>query len=266
MSVEDLVERALADQAMEMSVVPDVEALVARGMQARRRRLAMLASIAATALIAAIVAGPMLWNRTGPAPVAGIPSPPATVEATATVGPGRGTGFFGGSLPEVPVTFTMPAGWEADGPFVNKSNADPVFGLVFLDIANIYSDGCRWKLVDPPPGPTVDDLVAAYDKIPGLQGAARDVTVNGFTGKQIEVKVPDYDEDECTNGQFAIVKTNDTSGAEPALWAQAPNQLNTLRILDVNGTRLVILTGDAGNVSAQDRSDVERILSSIQIG
>ena len=51
MSFEDLVERALADAAQDVSATPNVEALVARGMRARRRRLAVLASIVATAVI-----------------------------------------------------------------------------------------------------------------------------------------------------------------------------------------------------------------------
>jgi hypothetical protein len=202
----------------------------------------------------------------GESPPSTTAPPPASATATATVGPGRATGFFSGSLPEVPVTFMMPAGWESNGPFVNKSGADPVFGLVFMDVGNIYSDGCSWELVNPPPGPTVDDLVAAYAEVPGVTGPARDVTVSGFPGKQIEFTVPDYNEDECTDGRFGIFKHDQSPGNDPALWAQAPNQLNTLRILDVHGTRLVILTGDPGNLTAQDRTDVDRILRSIRIG
>ena len=192
MSLEDLVERALTEKARDMSAVPDVEALVARGMQARRRRrLAIAASMVAMAVIGAVAVGPMLWNTAGPAPVSGMPSPPASIDATATVGPGRGTVLFGGSVPEVPVRFTMPAGWEAhDRMFVSKSDADPIFGLVFMDVGNIYAEGCKWVLLDPPPGPTVDDLVSAYAKLPGFGGPARDVTVDGFDGKQIQYTVP----------------------------------------------------------------------------
>ncbi len=52
----------------------------------------------------------------------------------------------------------------------------------------------------------------------------------------------------------------------PTLWAQAPKQQNKLWILDVDGTRLVILAGYPPNMSAQDRTDLDGILSSIQIG
>jgi hypothetical protein len=245
-----------------------VEALVARGMQARRRRrLAIVASMVATVVIGAVAFGPMLWDRSEPAPVSGIPSPPTSIEATATVGPGRGTGFFGGSAPEVPVTFTMPAGWYSDGAFVSKSDADPIFGLVFMDVGNIYADGCRWELVEPPPGPTVDDLVSAYAKLPELRATpARDVTVDGFDGKQIQITIPDYTDDECIGERFSIFHYDHASHDAPSLWAQAPKQLNTLWILDVDGTRLVILAGDPGNMSAQDRTDLDGILNSVQIG
>ena len=99
--------------------------------------------------------------------------PPTTTEGTGTVGPGTGTGYFAGSSPEVPVTFTMPAGWESDGPFVSKSDADPVFGLVFMNVSNLYADGCQWELVDPPPGPTVDDLASVYANLPELAATPR---------------------------------------------------------------------------------------------
>ena len=270
MSLEDLVQRALTEQARDMSAVPDVEALVARGIEARRRRrLAIVASMVATVVIGAVAVGQMPWDTAEPAPVSGIPSPPTSIEATATAGPGRGTGFFGGSAPEVPVTFTMPAGWYSDGAFVSKSDADPVFGLVFMDVGNIYADGCRWEPVDPPPGPTVDDLVSAYAKLTELRVTpARDVTVDGFDGKQIQVTIPDYNENVCKEGKFGIfLITSDLAGdAAPNLWAQAAKQQNTLWILDVDGTRLVILAGDPGNMSAQDRTDLDGIVGSLQIG
>ena len=197
-------------------------------------------------------------------------SPPSSVEATTTVGPGRGTGAFVGSAPEVPVTFTMPAGWEMfDNWAVSKSGADPIFGLVFMDVGNVYADGCQWVLVDPPPGPTVDDLVSAHAKSPELGATpARDVTVDGFDGKQIQYTVPDYNENECQEGKFGMffIGRNVAGVAAPNLWAQTPKQQNNLSILDVDGTRLVILAAYPPNISAKDRTDLDGILSSIRIG
>ena len=70
------------------------------------------------------------------------------------------------------VTYDMPAGWHSEDLFVIKTGADPVFGLVFSDVWNIYADGCRWELMDPPVGSSVDDLVAAYATLPGFGPAS----------------------------------------------------------------------------------------------
>ncbi len=218
----------------------------------RTRRIVCNVAVAviATISIAACSAGasdnPTAADTGGPT-VPTTASPPSSIEATATVGPGTGTGSFAGSSPAVPVTFTMPAGWEMfDDWAVSKSGADPVFGLVFMDVGNIYADGCQWELVDPPPGPTVDDLVSAYAKLPELRATpARDVTVDGFDGKQIQITIPDYTENECKEGKFGIflIESDLAGDAAPNLWAQAPKQQNTLWILDVDGTRLEVELG-----------------------
>ena len=72
---------------------------------------------------------------------------------------------------------------------------------IFGHVANIFSDPCQWVELDPPPGPSVDDLVAAFASVPALNATEpTDVTVDGFHGKQIEFTVPDFNEDECSDG------------------------------------------------------------------
>jgi len=262
-------------------VDPDQVQSVMSGETSRRtRRIVRYVAIAAIAMIslAACSSGASdnptvadtsdtVADTSEPTPSTTVP--PTTTEATATVGPGSGTGYFVGSAPEVPVTFTMPAGWESDGPFVSKSDAEPTRGLVFMDVSNLYTDGCQWELVDPPPGPTVDDLASAYANLPELGATpARDVTVDGFEGKEIQMTIPDYNENECKDGRFGIFQIRGISvgDAAPHLWAQAPKQQNKLWILGVDGTRLVILAGYPPNISAQDRTDLDGILNTIQIG
>ncbi len=159
-------------------VDPDqVQSVMSGETSCRTRRIVRYVAIAAIAMIslAACSSGasdnPTVADTSEPTLSTTVP--PTTTEATATVGPGTGTGYFAGSAPEVPVTFTMPAGWESDGPFVSKSDADPVFGLVFMNVSNLYTDGCQWELVDPPPGPTVDDLASVYANLPELGATPR---------------------------------------------------------------------------------------------
>jgi hypothetical protein len=169
---------------------------------------------------------------------------------------------------DVPVTVTLPSGWETREFFVLKSGTDPLFGLSFFDVAGLYADGCQWVLMQPPVGPTVDDLVAAFARLPGFGGAVRDVTVDGFPGKLVEYTVPDYDPDECQGGRFGLFREDqqDDGSVAPNLWAQAPEQRNEFRILDVNGTRLVVGAGYPPDISAQDLRELHTILDSVQIG
>jgi hypothetical protein len=254
---------------------PDhVQSVISGETSCRTRRIVRYVGIAAIAMISlAACSSGASDNPTAvdtSEPTLPTTAPPTPTEATATVGPGTGTGYFVGSAPEVPVTFTMPAGWESDGPFVSKSDAEPTRGLVFMNVSNLYADGCQWELVDPPPGPTVDDLASVYANLPELGATpARDVTVDGFEGKQIQITIPGYNENECKEGKFGIFQVegiNPAGDAAPNLWSQAPKQQNKLWILDVDGTRLVILAGYPPNISAQDRTDLDGILSTIQIG
>lgn len=238
-------------------------ATVHRGDSLRRRRRAksIAAGAAAAALVAAFAWSPVLRDDSAVPPVVALPS----ATATATAGPGRGTSVFWGSSPEVSATYTMPAGWATEDGWVFKSNADLLFGLVFVDVANVYTDGCTWRLVDPPPGPTVDDLVSAYAKVPG-SGAAREVTVDGFAGQQIDHRVPAYDKSACDEGKFGIFNEDGRDDGSPSLWAQTSNQENRIRIVDVAGTRLVIVATYPPKISAKDRTDLDAILDTVQIG
>ena len=167
---------------------------------------------------------------------------------------------------DVRLTFTLPDGWENNGWFVLKANSDPIFGAIFDHVANIFSDPCQWVEVDPPPGPTVDDLVAAFASVPALNAtAATDVTVDGFHGKQIEFTVPDYTEDECIDGRFALFQEPGFAGQGPNYWAQGPHAHHRLWILDIDGTRYVIGGKYFPDTSQQDLDDLDTLLNSIQI-
>ena len=78
MSLQNRVERVLTDYADAVSAgEPDVEALVARGMAARRRhRTRIAACVAAGAVIVGAAVGPIVWRDTPPRKL-GIPWGPA---------------------------------------------------------------------------------------------------------------------------------------------------------------------------------------------
>lgn len=196
----------------------------------------------------------------------------ALAEPELLLEPGTGTGLFASGT-DMPVTFDLPEGWATwgDGVFVFKTGTDPLLGVSFFTVANMYADGCQWTQLDPPPGPTVDDLVSALANQQSFGAtAARDVTIDGFEGKYIEFTIPDYDEDDCRRGKFGLWKEDSpfgvNTGDHPNLWAQAPHQRNEVWILDVGGTRLVILAWTFPHTTTQDRTELDQIVESIRIG
>ena len=168
----------------------------------------------------------------------------------------------------IPVTFTVPNDWTVAEGFTAYNGTD--VGVLFDDVTNIYADGCAWKLVDPPVGPTVDDLVAAWADVPDLAPtAAVDITVNGHTGKQIELTVPDYASGECRANQFGLWRVPSDpseSSDSPGYWAQGPKQHLKTWVLDIDGTRLVIAWTYLPSASPQERAALDAASASFQIG
>ena len=167
----------------------------------------------------------------------------------------------------VPVSFTLPAGWNVSDVFVNKPDSDPLISVSFWDVAEIYADPCQSELVDPPVGPTVDDLVLAWANVPTLNAtAARDITVDGYQGQQFDLTAPDFNPDECQQNIFALWREDgQPADGFPARWVE-PNEHLQMWVLDVNGTRLVISAGSFPDTSAEDRAEIDEIVNSIQIG
>jgi hypothetical protein len=101
--------------------------------------------------------------------------------------------------------------------------------------------------------------------MPGFDATApTDISVDGYTGKLVEFTVPDFDEDECVLDHFILLEGVGTPG--DGYWAQGPRQHHQLRILDVDGTRVVIGAMWFEDTSARELADIEEMLSSIQIG
>jgi hypothetical protein len=240
-----------------------------RGESTNRRRMGMVA--AAVVVVIGVAGIALAIDNTSDDDDDEAPSPavqptvaPTTVAPTTvaptTVPPHRETGVFveGGGDNGVPVTYTVPFGWRSDGAGVTKGA--PSSGVIFVNVGNIYTNSCPSMPLDPPVGPTVDDLVSAWANLPGFDATdASDVTVDGFHGKQIEFTVPGNDAD-C---QRYLVQEKDSGN--PTFPAISTQQVKAL-IIDVDGTRLVILALSFPHTSTQDQATIEEILASVQIG
>lgn len=201
------------------------------------------------------------------------PTPPALTDGASEPGTyrlntdGEPAGTY--HLPEG-ATLTMPAGWVGGSGFEvgkNGNAADPSswtgvgFWIWDDDFDAVYLDPCQWYdgRIEPPVGPTVDDLANALASQPQRGDPVPiDVTVDGYSGKMVELTVPtDIDFAECDGGEFRSWNGR---------YHQGPGQVDQLYILDVEGQRVVIHSSYMPGTSASDRAEREAIVDSIQLG
>jgi class 3 adenylate cyclase len=224
--------------------------------QGRRAHAGLLAGagVALVALVGVLAGASMLLGgqRTGPSPVAQ-PTPsvggstPAAFEDVPEdddLVPGEYVLTFaniGGAqdFPTLKVYFTVAAdGWKrqrVDGLLWN--DADARLGFAVVD--NLYLDPCDPDrgLREPPVGPSVDDLTRALTDLADWRWAeVREGIYFGFGGTFMELAAPP-DTSACPEGQLRFLHTLGSPGYAPT----SSGQLNELWILNVAGTRLVIV-------------------------
>lgn len=191
-----------------------------------------------------------------------VPSPMETPTELGAGGQNLEAGLY--TLTEefpVSLTFAVPDGWDncSAGPreqgVCPSGSAGVSRGISFLIVANVVAEPCRRALMDPPVGPTVDDLVAAIVGLEGFESTTPvDVTVDGYSGKELEVTAPARP--PCQLETWAT--SSRTNGV-------APGEHNLLRIIDVAGTRVMIAAAFPGSITAEERSEILQIVDSISI-
>ncbi|HEX5012954.1 MAG TPA: hypothetical protein VFV72_02255 [Candidatus Limnocylindrales bacterium] len=185
-----------------------------------------------------------------------VPPPSGCVESTAD--------------DSISVTFTVPDGWtggigaiwrvEGNGP---PSGAAVMFARGGWLFEQPCAGGTPYATI--PTGTTVDEFVTALVDHPDLDVTEPvDVTLAGYNGKYLELRAP-----------ANIADNQDAPGPdecayyfvwEPNIYAQGPNQLWRLWVLDVAGTRVVVRADSFPEESpATTLTEQQDILDSIQI-
>jgi hypothetical protein len=229
----------------------------------------MFARVAIAAV--AVVAVGLAWVNFGPPSQGGVgaptPSPSATPAPTPTPIPMPNSGLLDpgryrlGSA--IPMDITVPAGWNSFETAVIKNLYLPTemaFGL--WEMENTYVDPCMdHTLVSPPPGPGVDDIAEALANQPGIEaGPPRDVTVDGYSGKLVELTIT-ADITTCIGGRdgFWLWFGGDRR------YVQGTNEEDRLYILEVDGVRYTFWAAVQQATSAADRAELDAIIESIDI-
>jgi hypothetical protein len=219
--------------------------------------------VAAAVVLVAVIGFQFLGGpNTGSPGATETPQPTAT--PTATPEPSEAAGLPVGSShvlqdEGVTITVTIPApGWDGDvgdGVLAKNDNVDPPDGagmIVFTGPLYVYGDACEWSTTQADtPATTVDELVAALAaQTPRDASEPMDITVDGYSGKEITLHVPDdaaYAAGEftdCDEGFFGSWTV--APGLEPYRYHQGPGQIDQVYILDVDGVLTVIDTAYYG--------------------
>jgi hypothetical protein len=249
----------------------------------RQMNTALKLAIAAAAVVVVAIVGLNLLPASGgvgggpsptpsppPSPTPS-PSPMAYVEPTFLA---SGTYLLppGGGSPGY--TFTLPDGWESRFAVLWKDREGPgevAFGA--WTVANVFADPCHWRdsLLDPPVGPTVDDLATALAGQAGRDASPpTDVTFGGYPAKRMEMSIPaDFDVTTCDDGKFRrwLSVGENVAGADlpvvPSVQLQGAKDV--LYIVDVEGYRMVMFAWYLPGTPAADVTELENALESIRI-
>jgi hypothetical protein len=174
------------------------------------------------------------------------------------------------------ITLTVPDGWAGLELAVvpsDESYSPPGGGsLIVMRGGWLYtvSQVCGGSGPDAPTGPdistgtTVEAFVTALVDHPDLDVTDPvDVTLGGYSGKYLELRAPANtttdelgpDPDGC-NYYFVW---------EPGVYAQGPNALWRIWVLDVDGVRVVVRADSFPGTSQQVQAQLQAIVDSIQI-
>jgi len=176
------------------------------------------------------------------------------------------------------VTFTVTEGWSALANVLVPAGDPGVgppggIGIQFEDVTTLNGDPCDWSGTadDISVGPTVDDLVDALLAQTAYEVSEPvDVTIGGYGGKRVDIVHPTEpfagetsDAPECDEGNYRLWSTS-THGPTP-IYAQGPANRWQTNILEVDGTRLVIVTMDFPGTSSSGRAEMDAIMDSLVI-
>jgi hypothetical protein len=181
---------------------------------------------------------------------------------------------------DIQVFYTIPAaGWMswfgAFKPGLATDPPDSVVGIGIMNVINVVQDGCTGHVAaDPPVGPTVDDMATALAALSPfvLTKPPSDVTIDGFSGKHLELTVPeltlggsagDTKFTDCTDGELWSYIGKPLSFANHSY--SHPGQVEEDWLLDVDGTRLMIATLRSPGSSKGDIAELHSIFDSIDI-
>ncbi len=263
--VTQLPDRVLDDVLQEIPSIPQRRTWWGGAGLPQLNRAAQVGLAAVAVLVVLLIglsvleSGRLLGGRIGGPPPTPTPTPTPMTLPRDVISLRPGTYFVGNPFP-VRFTFEVPAGWTACfyGPQEAGACRPDSSGVSVMIVDNVVSDPCDEpsRLLVPPVGPSVDDLVVAISNLDGFE--ATDpvaVTVDGFEGMQFELGAPE--------AGFCPGNISTWSDAERTNGVSA-REVNLVRILDVAGTRVMVSAAhQPARTSADELAEIRRVFDSV---
>ena len=163
------------------------------------------------------------------------------------------------------ITLEVPDGYGNHGGFAWLKSGLLETGVSVWVVDRVYAAGCRAdesRLERAPQG-SIDGLAALLASQDGFRvSTPEDVTVDGFSGTYMERTLPPKtDPGQCFAAMFQVWISRGNGNR----YLQHTGQRDLLWIVDVDGTPLVIDAPLDAEASEQDRTELLRIVDSIQI-
>ena len=167
------------------------------------------------------------------------------------------------------VAITIPPGWEAGmdatvlvPPGLAEGSSEGPDGSALVigwttPTAGLHSDPCQPASHLPPDipvGPTVDDFVDAVLAHLSIHVSEPvDVELGGYRGTFFRLTAPS-DISDCY----------DWRPFEPGIFAQGPNNLWSVWVIDIDGFRMIVLTQGFPGTPAKDKVELRSMVESIR--
>jgi hypothetical protein len=274
---------ALPDRVLD-AVLDQVPATPQRQSTWLARRFSIMNNIvrfglaAAAVILVALVGIYLVGGSNVASPPEATPSPTQTPAPTPAAIPLVPTGALDAGTYLMPMpyggtafAFTLLSGWEnppGDG-FIRKNRdstsvLETTTGVNFAawQIDAVYADACQAAGTDEPVDETVTALATALASQAGRETSGpADTVLDGYPTQVVELIAPD-DLSECGGNLRTWPGLN---GDEDSGWPAGPGQTDTVYIMDIDGTRLVIVATHWADTAATDLAELEEVVASIQI-
>ena len=170
----------------------------------------------------------------------------------------------------VPYTVEVPAGWNLLSGCLIANNGETDSDVLFVtwNVSHIFPDACQWDENDVvSAGTTAAELTDLLRSQQGrVASATTDIEVGGFPAKRTEFTVaPEIDQSTCSGGPPGYIRLWPDPGPnfQGGFCCSPGDSTDDMRIVDVNGQRVVLIIERLASASPEDVAAAEAIVDSI---